>query len=568
MAVKQSGAADAPAARTGAREWPSRPLPSEFAFLRFVAGMRALLAAVAGIGLIGLPLRQGTELPALLLVGPYLVWSGFLLWKTVHGWTAAGARLWPWLDAVVLLCLFQPMSPLAPLLGVITVLPVVALALLGGVAHGIVLAVACAATMIFLAGGQGDLGALPPLALGIPIALLALGPAAALLVHPSRQLRQRMRLLERFNERSDPRQGLRHHVDVLLGQLALHYGLELAVLSLQGPQPRIFLWRPGSAAHSLGEGELQAWRERFLALPRERNLLSSLAGREHSIAAFDTLSGERRPLDEAAREVLRALGMHAIAMPLLSFGQPLGQLCLARARAAFEADDLHWLQALMREVLPLLERSDLLEQLQRESASRERERIGRDLHDSAVQPYLGLKYGLEALARRARADNPVLPEIQQLIQLVGNELQTLRDVVSGLRSGHQPADRSAPLVALERQAERFEALYGLKVSIFAPQAPQLRGSAAKALLHMVTEALTNVRRHTSATAVTVMIDADPSHVVLRVRNDHGVGEMLPRDFVPLSLTERATEFGGSVSVAHGQDFTEVAITLPLLGTLG
>lgn len=564
-----AAAVSEPAKSLGSREGRVALLPSEFAFLRFVAGVRALLAAVAGIGLIGSTETGMAGPPALVLIGPYLVWAAFLMWKTVHGWSRAGSKAWPWLDAAILLCLFEPMSPIAPLLGAILVLPVVTLALLGGVAHGVALAFVCAGTLLVLAGWRGDVGSLPPLPLSVPIGLLALGPVAALLVHPSRELRERMQLLDRFNERSDPRQGLRHHVNVLLGQLGGRLNLGLAVLSVQGPEPRVFKWLPAGGAQTLGDAELLAWGKRLEAMPRDLNLISAWeAGRGDSIVALDTTHGTRRPVGTATGAAFRGLRMHAIAIPLLSYGQPLGQLCLARAQPAFESGDLPWLHALMREVLPLLERSDLLEQLQRESATRERERIGRDLHDSAVQPYLGLKYGLEALARRAGAGNPALPDIQQLIQRTGDELQTLRDVVSGLRRGHEPADQSAPLVALQRQAERFQALYGLKVRIFAPQAPNLRGSAAKAMLHMVNEALTNVRRHTSATAVTVLIDVDADHVVMRLRNDHGPGEPLPRDFVPRSLTERATEFGGGVTVTHEQDFTEVAITLPLLGAIG
>jgi signal transduction histidine kinase len=234
--------------------------------------------------------------------------------------------------------------------------------------------------------------------------------------------------------------------------------------------------------------------------------------------------------------------------------------------------DLQWLDELMRELLPLLERSDLLEQLQRETAAAERERIGRDLHDSAVQPYLGLKYGLEALARQASSDNPIEPNIRKLLELTTQELQTLRDVVSGLRHGQDPMAPTAFIAALQRQAKRFEALYGLKVGIFAPNALQLRGSAAKAVLHMINEGLTNVRRHTAATAVTVLLDVHQNEVVMRIRNDHGPqgpsGNGRPADFIPTSLSERATEFGGSVSVSRETDCTEIMITLPMLGALG
>jgi signal transduction histidine kinase len=241
---------------------------------------------------------------------------------------------------------------------------------------------------------------------------------------------------------------------------------------------------------------------------------------------------------------------------------------MTRGEAPFTVADLQWLHDVMRELLPLLERSDLLEQLQRETAARERERIGRDLHDSAVQPYLGLKYGLEALVRQAGPDNPIARNVEHLVQLTTQELQTLRDVVSGLRNGEQPMGSTAFMGALHRQSQRFESLYGLKVEIFAPDALQLRGAAAKAVLHMVNEGLTNVRRHSGATTVTLMLEVHANEVVVRIRNDHGADGARPMDFVPRSLSERAGEFGGGTLVRIEPDCTEIVITLPMMGALG
>jgi signal transduction histidine kinase len=220
------------------------------------------------------------------------------------------------------------------------------------------------------------------------------------------------------------------------------------------------------------------------------------------------------------------------------------------------------------ELLRIVEQAALVDQLQETSAGQERARIGRDLHDSAIQPYLGLKYGLEALERRAGTDNAIHPHVVQLVQLATDELQTLRDVVGGLRRGDDPTSQEdASLAALKRVAQRFSSLYGLRVEVSAPDAPRLRGSAAKAVLHMVSETLTNVRRHTSATTVKLMLQVTPTDVVLRVRNDHGFREELTPAFLPSSLTERAAEFGGGVEVDHQRDFTEVRITLPVLGVL-
>lgn len=541
-------------------------MASELALLRFIAGMRAMLALLTG--LVALSYRGSNDpflYPVLLT---YLAWAATLLWKTLRGWPQARWNLWLWVDTLVVLIACQLMSQQAPLLGIVLVLPVVALAVLAGVANATALAVVCAAAVIVMSGWHRTADSPPPLPLLMPLSLFAFGPVAALLVRPSRELRRRLELLDAFNERLDPRQGLGHHVDVLLQLLTSHLDLSVATLSLQGLEPRIFQQRAGQAMEVLNEADVQLWRERLGRLPRDLGCICASDGHGSTgVVALHPHSGRRAPVSEEVRLTLFDIGAQALALPLQSYGQPRGHLCLRRSEEAFSTDELRWLHDVMREVLPLLERSDLLEQLQRETAARERERMGRDLHDSAVQPYLGLKYGLEALARHAGPDSPISAKIGQLVQMATEELQTLRDVVSGLRSGQDPG-RSASLGALQRQVNRFEALYGLKVQVFAPAALELRGSAAKAVLHMVNEALTNVRRHTSATAVTILLDVQQSSVVLRLRNDHGPGEALAADFVPRSLTERATELGGGVVVAHESNFTEIAITLPVAGALG
>jgi signal transduction histidine kinase len=54
---------------------------------------------------------------------------------------------------------------------------------------------------------------------------------------------------------------------------------------------------------------------------------------------------------------------------------------------------------------------------------------------------------------------------------------------------------------------------------------------------------------------------------MRVRNDHGYGEALPKTFVPRSLTERAAEFRGNIAINHEADCTEMTVTLPLIASI-
>lgn len=567
MSTLASGTAASFASAAGGGA-PAATVPTDLTFLRFTAGIRALLALLTGTALvvtepIGDTLR-------VLIVLPYLVWSAFLLWRTLEGWKLAARKTWLWIDALVLLAISHGVVQDLPFLGLFAVLPVVALAVLAGIGHATALALATSAIMAVGPRLWPEVPGLEPLPMRVALIVLLLGPIAALLARPSRELRQHQQLIDAVQSRADPRQGLSHHADVLLNELARHFDLGEALLSLRGIQPRVFRWH-GRETSELPDSESGIWGERLLALPRDRGCLSSPATGPQGLAAslHDAVTGQRFGVpDLPARRTLERLQSHALVLPLLNYGQSQGTLCLMRNDVAFEPGDLRWLHGVMGELMPLLERCDLLEQLQRESAVNERERIGRDLHDSAIQPYLGLKYGLEALERRASTDHAIHPHVVQLVQLATDELQTLRDVVGGLRRGDDPTSQEdASLAALKRVAQRFSSLYGLRVDVSAPDATRLRGSAAKAVLHMVSETLTNVRRHTSATAVELMLQVTPTDVVLRVRNDHGFREALTPAFLPSSLTERAAEFGGGVEVDHQTDFTEVRITLPVLGVL-
>jgi len=544
---------------------------SPFEFLRFVAGLRALFALLAGISM----LARGVAVPPLLtaIVLSYLLFAAGLLLRTLGGWPRAGYKRWLWIDAAVLALLCRLMEDDAPWLSIVGVVPVVAMSLLAGPWHAVAMAVVTAAAIVLSGDWTWGAGHMPSLAERVAMVVLAFGPGASYLSLPNRALRERLALVQAFHELSDPRRGLLHHVQVLLDLLAAHFLLDSAVISLQGPEPRIFRRGRDGVTRPLDEDEAILWRERRSVLPDTAGCLCTAEGADPVIGVrLVPFDGTTVRIDDGAKRVLLDIGPETLALPLMSYGKPLGHLCITRSDDPFTVSDLQWLDDCMRELLPLLERSDLLEQLQRESASGERERIGRDLHDSAVQPYLGLKYGLEALARQAPPESPLGTNIRQLIQLTTQELQNLRDVVSGLRAGQDPLASTAFMGALHRQAQRFESLYGLKVHIFAPDALQLRGSAAKAVLHMVNEGLTNVRRHTRATAVTVMLDLHQNEVVVRLRNDRGTdgadADTLPHDFVPTSLLERAIEFGGGVSVAREPNCTEVIIKLPMLGALG
>ena len=91
-----------------------------------------------------------------------------------------------------------------------------------------------------------------------------------------------------------------------------------------------------------------------------------------------------------------------LATPLCRRSPHPCRLVFASARRRYRAGDADLIAAVMEQLSPVVENAGLLESLAEEAMATERARIGRDLHDSAIQPYLGLKYGVEALARGER----------------------------------------------------------------------------------------------------------------------------------------------------------------------
>src|SRR5262249_36590166 len=124
-----------------------------------------------------------------------------------------------------------------------------------------------------------------------------------------------------------------------------------------------------------------------------------------------------------------------IVVPLMRYEQRHGHLVVGLRDPRSRAPEVDALAAAAPELYHLVEQASLVDRLQDESAAHERSRIGRDLHDSAIQPYLGLKYAVEGVAQRVSRDNPARRDVEALLTLVNSEVHALREIVSAMRTG-------------------------------------------------------------------------------------------------------------------------------------
>jgi signal transduction histidine kinase len=174
----------------------------------------------------------------------------------------------------------------------------------------------------------------------------------------------------------------------------------------------------------------------------------------------------------------------------------------------------------------------LAEARRRELLLRERERIGRDLHDGIIQSIYAAGLHLE----RASADlDPDAQPARERISTVMGELNRItndiRSTIFDLRSDEVESRDAEAIVLAVADELQAHTLVELDVSGDGLYRPRLRHDQAEHLRHIVTEAFSNVLRHAHAHRVTVRMACTQGRFTLELRDD-GAG------FDPDAVIER------------------------------
>src|ERR1044072_1841447 len=263
-----------------------------------------------------------------------------------------------------------------------------------------------------------------------------------------------------------------------------------------------------------------------------------------------------------------------LSVPVYYRHQAVGRLYIIDGPTRFDHADMDFMLQLMDHVTPVMENIRLIDNLASDAAEQERRRIAHDIHDSVIQPYLGLQFGLAALDQKLEAGKTAIRgNVQELLELTNHELAELRRVVWGLKATEERADILLP--AIERYAERFSVVTGIKVGVAAYGKIKANDRLAAELFQIVAEGLSNVRSHAFCRDARVEISCQDSSLVLQIKNSrprtgaNPDGE--PRDghdgvksFRPHSIAERAASLGGDTQVfVDDKDYTVVSVGIPL-----
>jgi PAS domain S-box-containing protein len=164
-----------------------------------------------------------------------------------------------------------------------------------------------------------------------------------------------------------------------------------------------------------------------------------------------------------------------------------------------------------------------LEQEILEVSSRERQSIGRDLHDGLGQELTGVALMLRGLATRLKKLSPAaVAQVDEIVGVVNQSIETARSLARGLLPVNTESGGIA--FALQALADRSRALYGFAVHFRGDVEPELCVSETSAshLYRIAQEALTNSARHGCASEVAIYLQLSRERLLLEV-TDNGRG---------------------------------------------
>lgn len=540
--------------------------PQQVEYRRLIESLRVTLAIIAGLLMIDAP--SGSPPSLLWAVMSFSAYAVLLLCLAAKGVTQVQQRFIYWIDAAWFLGLLVLAEGARTHFFYFLFFPVFFSAWRTGYRESVLVAVVSsfASLWVFIIF-EPQLAWLQLLTL--PLSLLIVAPMFVALARTEVLTHKNQLFASAFIGALDPRRGFEGIVTDLMKKLAQHIHASAALFVLKSHEGRriVFCWENDEEVFQLSETQADPIIETVLALPADvfggwanGRCFWGRAGK-----SFDDQTPIKPTAEERSmmRSVTHLLGRdRLVTLPLESSG--IGQM-----RLLFGGNDMHVNQALIRMLWMIVERvhhslenAYLRELLATEAADTERARIGRDLHDSAVQPYIGLKFALEALRRKAGDQNPVSEDIDRIVEMANEELASMREVISGLRA--TPGSGGALLsAAVRRQAARFSQLFGIEVHVEVDGEMPVSRRMAGALFHIVAEGLSNIRRHTQAREAWIKLLIVGGELIIRIRNENDAGLPANFKFTPRSLTERAFDLGGGVEMENDGISTTVVVRVPL-----
>ena len=207
---------------------------------------------------------------------------------------------------------------------------------------------------------------------------------------------------------------------------------------------------------------------------------------------------------------------------------------------------------------------ELLHRRQDMAVSEERNRLARDLHDSAKQQALAASFqlgtALTLYDRDPQTAKNHLEEADALLDAVKTELTNL---VHELRP--QSVDGQDFSETLKEYAADWSHRNGIELDLSVDGDDELSLEIKETLFRIAQEALANTARHSSAQHAYLSVDYRTDLVKMTIKDDgHGFDINIQHGGLGLySMRERAEVLGGSFAIeSSAEQGTQIVVTLP------
>jgi signal transduction histidine kinase len=186
----------------------------------------------------------------------------------------------------------------------------------------------------------------------------------------------------------------------------------------------------------------------------------------------------------------------------------------------------------------------------------ERQRIAADFHDGPLQSFISFQMRLEIIRKLLERDkDAAMRELMQLQELGRAQVTELRAFVRGM----QPADVSPSNLqsAIREAVEHFERDSGISATLVCGDPSNLEEGAASEFLQIIREALNNVRKHSKASQVSIVIEAGEDGIDMVVEDDgsgfpfsgaYSLDELEILRLGPRSIKRRVRTLGGDLTI--------------------
>ena len=554
------------------------PLSEQWIDLRLIAGMRVVLGTAA---LLIVLIQQSTlQIPIYLTLILYTLYGLLIYHLSVRRNPIVAHKLIPWLDTVWYIPLIAFSTHTSNLFYYFFFFSIIVASFSWGLSHGLRLTLASAViyTIVSLLAADQTPKDLNYFLLA-PIGMLIFGYIIARWGGYHTQLKNRLKLLKEVTVFSNPRFGIDRTIKAILESIRAFYDAETCVLVIPGKPAdaeSYLMYRVVRGVHPSRSAPPEIGRdaaEQFLA-PSLDYAVIYRKDKSSLTRLFDLKSRLFVESNSASSDKLAGMleARRYLSVPVYYRHQGVGRLYIIDGPNQFDIADMDFMLQLMDHVTPVMENIRLIDNLASDAAEQERRRIAHDIHDSVIQPYLGLQFGLSALDQKLEAGNTAIRgNVQELLELTNHELAELRRFVWGLKATEERADILLPAIA--RYAERFSVVTGIKVDVAAYGKIKVNDRLAAELFQIVAEGLSNVRRHAFCRDARVEISCRDSSLLLQIKNsrpranpdgERGDGQDGVKPFRPHSIAERAASLGGETQVfVDDKDYTVVSVGIPL-----